>query len=421
MNLKSPRMLIVTTQSWPATDHLTHALHEVGFDVAAVYPRSHPPKCLDVCSVSIPSGALRFDKAIERAILEFVPDMVIPTDDPSMRHLHEIHLEHSRSPEPRSQKIARAIEMSLGKASYFDLIAKKSNLLRFGRRHGLPVPKTIELEDARTLRAILSSLAMPVVLKIDGSWGGLGVQLVQDVESGMNAYRRMTSPVNLALKWLVSGEFNRLRQMMDRRQRRVSVQEYIEGIPANRAVVCQNGRVLAGISVEAIQIAHESGPATVVKFIDNPIMESVAAFIVGKFKMSGFVGFDFMLEHGTRRTLLIEMNARATPICHLVPDGRFDLPGALYGALAGPTGRRRETVKDNVVALFPQEWTRDPQSQYIAKSYHDVPWQYPDLVRAYIVEATDAAAKGKKGKRGKKGRGTFGGRVGRVAEIVRSL
>jgi hypothetical protein len=38
------------------------------------------------------------------------------------------------------------------------------------------------------------------------------------------------------------------------------------------------------------------------------------------------------------------------------------------------------------VALFPQEWVRDQQSPHLAAGVlHDVPWDEPDLVEAYLV------------------------------------
>jgi hypothetical protein len=37
------------------------------------------------------------------------------------------------------------------------------------------------------------------------------------------------------------------------------------------------------------------------------------------------------------------------------------------------------------VALFPQEWVRNPSSPHFADSLHDVPWDDPDLVEAYVL------------------------------------
>ena len=39
----------------------------------------------------------------------------------------------------------------------------------------------------------------------------------------------------------------------------------------------------------------------------------------------------------------------------------------------------RVTEKDTI-ALFPQEWIRDPESAFLRSGYHDVPWEEPELL-----------------------------------------
>jgi hypothetical protein len=43
-------------------------------------------------------------------------------------------------------------------------------------------------------------------------------------------------------------------------------------------------------------------------------------------------------------------------------------------------------TNEETIALFPQEWNRDPASSLIRSAYHDVPWDSPTLVRACISE-----------------------------------
>jgi hypothetical protein len=58
----------------------------------------------------------------------------------------------------------------------------------------------------------------------------------------------------------------------------------------------------------------------------------------------------------------------------------------MCAALAGkaeqltPKIAEKVTEKDTI-ALFPQEWIRDPQSPALQSAYHDVPWQEPALIR----------------------------------------
>jgi hypothetical protein len=65
-----------------------------------------------------------------------------------------------------------------------------------------------------------------------------------------------------------------------------------------------------------------------------------------------------------------------------------DLPAALYAAMTGEVIREAPKVTENqIIALFPQEWKRDPKSPFIQSGYHDVPWQEPELIRACIRSA----------------------------------
>jgi len=53
----------------------------------------------------------------------------------------------------------------------------------------------------------------------------------------------------------------------------------------------------------------------------------------------------------------------------------------LYAALSGEPVKTSPTVTENdTIALFPQEWTRDPASPFLQSAYHDVPWDEPGLL-----------------------------------------
>jgi hypothetical protein len=57
----------------------------------------------------------------------------------------------------------------------------------------------------------------------------------------------------------------------------------------------------------------------------------------------------------------------------------------LFSAVTGEPVRVTESVTaKREIALFPQEWQRNPASPYLRNAYHDVPWNEPELVRACI-------------------------------------
>jgi hypothetical protein len=102
-------------------------------------------------------------------------------------------------------------------------------------------------------------------------------------------------------------------------------------------------------------------------------------------KLSGLYGFDFMIEDESEDAYLIEMNPRATQTCHLPLGPGRNLAAALRSAVCDEAVREAPGVTDkDTIALFPQEWERDPASAYLSTAYHDVPWEEPELVRACI-------------------------------------
>jgi predicted ATP-grasp superfamily ATP-dependent carboligase len=175
--------------------------------------------------------------------------------------------------------------------------------------------------------------------------------------------------------------------------RTICVQQFIEGRPANRALVCANGKVLAGISVEVIQSQSEFGAASVVRIVDRPEMSAAAERLVAQFGLSGFIGFDFMID-GEGELWLLEMNPRATPSAYIPTATGQDLAAAVYAQIAGkavPSSAPGKTPNE-IVVLFPQELIRDPKSAYLESSgahLYDIPWHEPRLVRACINYALE--------------------------------
>jgi predicted ATP-grasp superfamily ATP-dependent carboligase len=117
-------------------------------------------------------------------------------------------------------------------------------------------------------------------------------------------------------------------------------------------VVCWQGKVLAGITIEAIETASKFGPTTLARIIEHAEIADAAEKIVESQKLSGFLGFDFVLDHANRAWLL-EMNPRVTPACHL----RLKAPSlaaALFLQLTGepPHSDTKEVPKERI-ALFP--------------------------------------------------------------------
>jgi hypothetical protein len=159
----------------------------------------------------------------------------------------------------------------------------------------------------------------------------------------------------------------------------------VKGRDATFSVACWEGKVVAAIALEVVKKQMQGGPSSVVRVIEHPEMAECGEKIVGALGLSGFFGFDFLLGEQDNCATLIEMNARATQVCHLPLGTRRDLPSALAAMASGePDPPRRPVSHQEIIALFPQEWHSDPASEYFATAYHDVPWQEPRLVEACV-------------------------------------
>src|SRR5262249_12834016 len=138
---------------------------------------------------------------------------------------------------------------------------------------------------------------------------------------------------------------------------------------------------------EALEVGHPHGPASVVRRLDHSEMARVAEHMVEKLHLSGFVGFDFVLDSADR-AWLIEMNPRVTQISHFVLDDGTNLAGSLYKQIAGAEPRPGcASINLGTIALFPNEIIRSASSKYLRSSQQDVPWSEPEFVNEVLSRA----------------------------------
>lgn len=250
---------------------------------------------------------------------------------------------------------------------------------------GVRIPEEAVIASAYALDAWLGEHGYPAVIKSDRTWGGQGVVIVRNRREAHRAFETALSRPALmgALsRMLLDRDPASLLRAFAPPRRTVTVQKFIVGTPANRAVACWEGTVLAGTSVEALRTQHPTGPATVAHIIDNAEMSDAVSRLVERLGVSGFWGVDFVLEASTGAAYVIEVNPRATPICHLPLGSGRTLPAALFARWTGlRPAQPSETIECDTVALFPGEWHRDPGSAFLRTAFLDVPWQQQALIR----------------------------------------
>jgi len=382
-----PKVLLVMTTRWVPMVRLAMAFDNAGFTVDAVCLPRHPLQKTKAARETYAYDSLAPLSSIASAITESKPDLIVPGDDLATMQLHAVYQREFN----RGRKGALAcsvIERSLGSPSSFPLVYARTGLLEIAKEEGIRVPQTEVLTDINQIREWAAWRGFPAVLKSNGSSGGEGVRIVRTLEQAERAFRTLQAPPLLARaakRALVDGDKTLILPSLLRRRSGINVQEYVAGREATSTIACWQGTLLAGLHFEVLNKTAPTGPASVLRLIDSCEMSIAAEKIVRRLNLSGLIGLDFMLEEQTGTPFLIEVNPRATQVGHLTLGPGRDLPAALYAAMTGEVIREASKVTENqTIALFPQEWKRDPESPFLQSGYHDVPWEEPELIRAFV-------------------------------------
>jgi hypothetical protein len=363
------------------------ALANAGFAVEAVCPSGHPIVKTSATRQTHTYQGLAPLRSFAEAIAATKPDFIVPGDDLATWHLHSLYHREWRPGRAGSQLCA-LIERSLGAPESFPVVYARTPFIEMARQEDIRVPQTEEISNTNDLRKWIARIGFPTVLKANGTSGGDGVRIVHTLEEAERALAALQAPPLLARaakRALVDRDDTLVWPSLFRRRSVVNAQAFLAGREATSAIACWKGTVLAGLHFEVLNKGNSTGPATVLRFIENVEMSVAVEKMARRLNLSGLHGFDFMLEAHTGNAYLIEINPRATQVGHLTLGLGRDLPAALYSAVSGKAVQAAQRVTGNdTIALFPQEWLRDPASAFLRSGYHDVPWEEPELVRECV-------------------------------------
>ena len=378
-----PKVLLATTFCWYPTARLAMALAHAGFTVDMVCPRRHPVSKTKVARKIHRFNGLAPLRSLSAAITDAEPELIVPGDDLATRHLHRLY-ERERQNGKAGSAICALIERSLGAAESFPIAYARAAFMEMAEQEGIRIPKTRVIGNFDGLKDWMIRNGFPAVLKANGTSGGVGVRVVRTVGEADRAFRLLQAPprfLRAAKHALLDDDLTLISPTLRREKFVVNAQAFVDGREATSAVACWNGKVLAALHFEVIEKTSSTGHATVVRSIENLEMSVAAGKIVRRLRLSGVHGFDFMLEEQTGNAYLIEINPRATQVGHLALGAGRDIPAALYAAVSGEAVQLAPKVTEKeTIALFPQEWIRDPESPLLRSAYHDVPWEEPELV-----------------------------------------
>jgi hypothetical protein len=379
------KVLISTTVCWPSAARLAGAFAKCGCAVDALFPDDHP-----LGASRYPAGRhlyrpLRPLRSLRRAIEKSGPDLVVACDDRAVAHLLRLY---AWARERADRAVCDLIKHSLGTPRYYAQLSSRSGFIAAALEAGIAAPQTIPIQTECDVDAALAALGLLAVLKLDASWGGDGVVLLRTAGEAKSAWRRLGRPPS-RLRSLARaarrGDAHFLLAALDPPHPSLSLQRHIAGRPATTSFACWQGEVIAANHFDVLETSGTRGPASVVKRIDDPAMDRAARKLARRFELSGLHGLDYVRDEAGA-VHLIEINPRATQTTHLAFADGCDLVAALVSH-AGNADRteRSAAPTGDLVALFPQEWTRDRSSPWLGAAYHDVPWDDPRIIDACLA------------------------------------
>lgn len=351
------RALVLALENYLSAARLPRALHEGGFEVAAIcYPETllSLTKYLDRREVILPTDdASRVAMRIVGLITGWGPRLIIPADDRALRFLHHIvEVSHTGVlPEP----LVALAKASLPAREAFAFATDKQAASEFMARLGFATPEWRAIANIADAEAFAGEVGFPVVLKPAGGHAGQGIQICR-------------SPADLRSASLSDGQW--------------FVQKYIVGMPAESSGIAWEGKLLGAILYErTITNPPEIGPTCVATIIEHPTMAAGLAAFARATRHNGILSIGWMLEKDTGDAYFLEVNARSVPLVGPSPKLGLNLCECLRARLAGAPQPKPDPNAPRMIALYPQELHRDPNSPY-REHILDEPFDDPMVHRA---------------------------------------
>jgi hypothetical protein len=432
------RVLILMLENWRPTPRLAKPMHEAGFKVAALCsPGNWLSKTRYVDEVlTFPEGAARgVMKSLGRGLRKIAPGLVeMATKDPgsmvrrnletppSSARIVESLVAAMRRPERTllicGDELARRflnhlvrvseqggpgaaglpadvlarLRFSFGPPDFYDAANRKSALYELAHRTGVrqPCPEPVSTID--DIDRFAGHSGYPLVLKRDFTSGGDGVAICHDrgeAHAALARLQKLGPEAESVVRLAENGSGPKFLED----EARITAHKFIRGDTALCGVAALEGRLLASFTATKLEVRWDNGPSSVVRFARNQEMEEAAARLIAAIGFTGIGEVEFMIEDGTGHAYLCEFNPRPAPTSHLGGLVGADLCRALHDGLAGNLragSQPLSTQGERVVALFPQEWIRDPSSEWLLRAWHDVPWDDPPLLEALIRDGISA-------------------------------
>ena len=352
-----PRVLVLALENWLGAARLPKALRSAGFEVSVLcYPNTliSLTKYIDDRDICLPSDSAEIVVQRIMGLLEgHKTRMIIPADDRALRFMQHIV---EVTPTGRLPMILTdLVRASLPDPDSFPYGQNKEAATELMIGFGVRTPARSLIWNRKELRDFVSEIGLPVVLKPLSGTAGQGVQILRTADDVENATIE-------GAQWMA--------------------QQYIVGKSAGSASVALDGKCLATIVFEkTLTYPGEMGPASVVTRVDSEEVKRAAAAFAKATNYNGFYSPGFMIEESTGLPYFLEVNTRCVPVIPSAAKLGVDLCRALYARMVGAPIPEPDESAPRMMALYPQELHRDPNSPY-REHILDEPTDDPLLHRA---------------------------------------
>ena len=384
------RVLIVATTHWISTARLAMSLAGLGCRVDLMAPAGHPALSTEAIDRHHSYLPLLPMSGLRRALRNSCPDLILLADELGFLLVEELARWAQVTGSNEAVAILELLRRSFGNVASLPLTRSRFHLLEAAENAGVPIPPTASLCGRSDVLRVAEEMPGPWMLKADSTWGGFGVRKIDDHEHLMGSWRRLQQPLDLlrSIKRGWSGrEWGHLNLWLRGDKRDVIAQTFVQGRERTGLAVCTRGKISAAVCLQVEEVRYANGPASIVRIVEDDAMEEAMGRAVGSLGISGFCGFDFMLEAETGKPLLLEMNMRPTQIAHLPLGAGRDLCAAFVRDVLGADAAsdRPNVAETGLVALFPQEVLRDGSGVRLRGAFHDVPWAAPKLMQLAVA------------------------------------
>ena len=393
---KSPdrkRILIIATTHWVSTGRLAMVLHSMNCRVELMAPKAHPAVATDAIAVHHGYWPMMPLAGLRRALSASRPDLLLLADELSFLLVEELGRWAQATDSGEAKATLNLIRRSFGTLECLPLTRSRMALLTAAESAGVAIPLTAPLREASDLRRVTQEMPGPWMLKADSTWGGFGVRKVDHPDRLGGTWKRLQQPLNLpqSIKRGWRGkEWGHLHLWLRGADRDVIAQSFVQGRERTGMTVCSEGHLLAAVCLQVEEVGYANGPACKLRVVEDPAMLEAMRRVAAATGISGFCGFDFMLDANTGEPYLLEMNMRPTQLAHLPLGPGRDLCATLVRELLGAGEKvdlqdRPTPVSHGLIATFPQHILSDPSGSRLGDAFHDVPWNAPQLVRRAVA------------------------------------